>query len=72
MPIRLYHALQRLSSGGRIDFWAGLGYTECTLGRVPDVEGLDLERAGVEYHARGTRTNEYLHERRPSAGSEGV
>jgi hypothetical protein len=36
MPIRLYHALQTLSSGGRIDFWAGLGYTECVLGRVPN------------------------------------
>jgi hypothetical protein len=29
--------LQTLSSGGRIDFWAGLGYTECALGRVPNV-----------------------------------
>jgi len=72
MPTRSYHALRMLSSGGRIDFWAGLGYTECALGRVPDMKGLDLERAGVEYHARGTRTNEYLHERRLSAESEGV
>lgn len=29
-------------------------------GRVPAIEGLDLEKAGVEYNARGIIVNEYL------------
>jgi pyruvate/2-oxoglutarate dehydrogenase complex dihydrolipoamide dehydrogenase (E3) component len=30
------------------------------LGRVPNVGGMDLELAGVEYDARGIKTNDYL------------
>jgi glutathione reductase (NADPH) len=29
-------------------------------GRVPAIEGLDLEKAGIEYNARGVIVNEYL------------
>jgi pyruvate/2-oxoglutarate dehydrogenase complex dihydrolipoamide dehydrogenase (E3) component len=30
------------------------------LGRVPNVGGMELEQAGVEYDAKGIKTNEYL------------
>ena len=30
------------------------------LGRVPNVDGMQLENAGVEYSSRGVKTNEYL------------
>jgi pyruvate/2-oxoglutarate dehydrogenase complex dihydrolipoamide dehydrogenase (E3) component len=30
------------------------------LGRVPNVDGIQLEKAGVEYSSRGVKTNEYL------------
>jgi glutathione reductase (NADPH) len=29
-------------------------------GRVPEIEDLDLEKAGVEYQKRGVTVNEYL------------
>ena len=29
-------------------------------GRVPNVEKLDLEKAGVEYDTKGIKVNEYL------------
>jgi pyruvate/2-oxoglutarate dehydrogenase complex dihydrolipoamide dehydrogenase (E3) component len=31
-----------------------------TMGRVPNIAGLDLEKAGVEYDQRGIKTNDYL------------
>ena len=30
------------------------------VGRVPNVENLDLENAGVEYDSKGVKVNEYL------------
>jgi glutathione reductase (NADPH) len=29
-------------------------------GRVPNIEKLDLEKAGVEYNGKGVKVNEYL------------
>ncbi|MDW3646012.1 MAG: NAD(P)/FAD-dependent oxidoreductase [Bacteroidia bacterium] len=40
-------------------------YFFLATGRIPHVEGLDLEKAGVEYSPRGINTNEYLHTSNP-------
>ena len=36
------------------------------LGRVPNIGGLDLERAGVTYNDRGIKTNQYLQTSAPN------
>ncbi len=81
VAVRLSTKLEKLeaSPDGKVLFLDTLGGAQqltvdeilVGVGRTPNVEGLDLEKAGVEYDRSGVRVNDYLQTTNPKIYASG-